>query len=606
MQAGLQSLYTCLEECNSLLSHFQKKNQNLARRLWDAGSDEEDFTFINERLHHCITELQLRIQVDQLFEARRDDADFRKDIEELKGNHKELLRLLGTVTEEKFKQFNNRLLQQQQQRSTRSFMASSVADIIIKEEDIVCHSDRILGRGGFGVVYTGSFRNKKVAIKKLRCDNLSQRARKELMDEASRMRRLAHPRIVILLGVLEDSVGRTPGLVMEYMDHGSLYTRINSLEPALPWKDRISIARDVASGMAYLHRVGLIHRDLKSQNVLLDSYNRAKITDFGMSMVRTESRSYIQVSEAAGSVYWMAPECFGLQPRVSNQSDVYAFGIILWELAAWSVPYYGIADARIESGVQRGDRMEIPDSTPDDVKQLIERAWHQQPQQRPSFVDILKMVDGISHADFPIIKESSNVVSSTASPLASKNVRRQAASPIDSAYNTLPSSPTQSQLKSVNSPSEGGVLKFKGLIRKGFQNFFQQQSTDESTPAGTGCLESAVNDSIDEHFGKVEEIGQYVYKGETALMTAAAKNNVEICKWLVKNGADVNAKINDGTTPLHSAAMNNATNACNFLLKNGADVNAEMNDGYTPLKLAQKYSNDAAVSVLRRYGGREY
>ncbi|KAJ3078130.1 hypothetical protein HK102_004717 [Quaeritorhiza haematococci] len=663
MQNGLKSLEQCLEDCRSLLQRYTKKNNNLARRIRDVGTDEEEFTFINERLHHCIIELQLRIQVDQLFQAHQDDADFQKDLEELRSNQREILELLGHLPEEMYRRFNELLTQQQKRHSTRSLMASSVPDIIIKERDVVCHADNILGRGGFGVVYRGTFRNENVAIKKLRCDNLSERARKELMEEASRMRRLSHPRIVVLLGVINDSVSRTYSLVMEYMENGSLYARINSLQPALSWKDRLIIARDIASGMAHLHRVGLIHRDLKSQNVLLDSNNRAKICDFGMSLVRTESKSYVQVSQAAGTVCWMAPECFGFKPRISTQSDVYAFGIILWEMTAWDIPYQGIDDDEIRRGVKKGERLEIPENTPNEMNKLLESAWHPQPQQRPSFPDILKSLDEIKESDvaFPSSKLDVAVTVSLSNDGGSRPIQSTG----DSAYNTMSLSPAHSRQGSAHSGTQGGSAMDVVQKLKRFGNFFKGQWSNESTTnslgksnvgrngstsvssktikvessrespqppkprmepwsdqgkklkgkdpaiyaAGTGCLEDlkmmgreAAKERAGEDFGQVDEIGVCIWTGFTALMVAAAKNHVEICEWLLQNGADVHSKTNDRFTPLHQAALHNATDVCELLLKKRTDLHAKDNNGYTPLHRAVVSNATDVCDLLLRKG----
>ncbi|KAJ3086963.1 hypothetical protein HK102_012087 [Quaeritorhiza haematococci] len=120
LDSGLDSLKACLEECRSLLSRYQKKDYNLACRLLQAGADEEDFAFVNERLQNCILELQLRIHMNQMFEPHRDDAGFLGDLQELKDNQQKILRLLGNLPQlqQQLQQLNVLLRQQQVRRST--------------------------------------------------------------------------------------------------------------------------------------------------------------------------------------------------------------------------------------------------------------------------------------------------------------------------------------------------------------------------------------------------------------------------------------------------------------------------------------------------------
>ena len=169
-----------------------------------------------------------------------------------------------------------------------------------------------------------------LAIKKIPSAALNVEAIASLKKEAEFMKKLTHPRIVSCLGVLEYEDNYC--MIMELCVNGSLGSYISAKQSSeVNWEKRIDISIDIATGMNYLHKIGVIHRDLKLGNVVLDKFYRAKITDFGLSVVKTASMTSVKLDEC-GTPQYMAPECFGLVPIFSTKSDVYAFSIMLWEL----------------------------------------------------------------------------------------------------------------------------------------------------------------------------------------------------------------------------------------------------------------------------------
>ena len=144
------------------------------------------------------------------------------------------------------------------------------------------------------------------------------------------MKKLSHPRIVSCFGILEAEGNYC--MVMELCVNGSLATyKMMNPSAKIGLEKRTNFAVDIASGMNYLHKLGVIHRDLKPGNVVLDENDRAKITDFGLSVVKSNSQTSMKLDEC-GTPQYMAPESFGLAPVFSSKSDVYAFAIVLWEL----------------------------------------------------------------------------------------------------------------------------------------------------------------------------------------------------------------------------------------------------------------------------------
>ena len=239
-----------------------------------------------------------------------------------------------------------------------------------------------LGSGGFGTVYRAAWRSADVAVKKLHSAQLTANSRQAFVAEVETMAKLDSPRLAHLYGAC---VAPAPYcIVMEYMPKGSLYGLIHSQEQ-YGWPVSLQIAVDIGNGLAFLHQEKIIHRDLKSLNILLDAQYRAKICDFGLSRVRQEVSVTSTVSaNAVGTNAWNAPELFGFKPKYSFASDIYAYGMILWEIATRETPYKDVIDPNeIRIGVAAGNREEIPATCPPDYKEAIERCWAQTPEKRP-------------------------------------------------------------------------------------------------------------------------------------------------------------------------------------------------------------------------------
>ena len=173
--------------------------------------------------------------------------------------------------------------------------------------------------GFFSVVFKGKWRGSTdVVVKMLRGGSLPGAAAAQAAELAA-LTTLVHPRMCLLLGVCGDLpglAGPACALVMEYLERGSLHRRLHESPdlPALSLEDKLRVVIDVADGMRFLHSAGLIHRDLKSANVLIDREGRAKITDFGLSKVIEESdeegTSLELTSQGAGTYWYLPPECF--------------------------------------------------------------------------------------------------------------------------------------------------------------------------------------------------------------------------------------------------------------------------------------------------------
>ncbi|PSR91860.1 Receptor-like protein kinase precursor, partial [Actinidia chinensis var. chinensis] len=262
----------------------------------------------------------------------------------------------------------------------------------------------VLGMGGFGCVYKARLEeNSHVAVKRL--NGGTQDSIREFETEVDLLGRIQHPNIISLLGY--SIHGETRLLVYELMQNGSLETQLHgpSHGSALNWHQRMKIALDTARGLEYLHEhcnPAVIHRDLKSSNILLDSKFNAKLSDFGLAVTAVTQNKNIKLS---GTLGYVAPE-YLLDGKLTGKSDVYAFGVVLLELLLGRKHLEKLAPAQCQSIItwampQLTDRSKLPSIVDPvirntmDLKHLYQVAAvavlcvQQEPSYRPLITDVL-------------------------------------------------------------------------------------------------------------------------------------------------------------------------------------------------------------------------
>ncbi|XP_004393995.1 PREDICTED: mitogen-activated protein kinase kinase kinase 11 isoform X2 [Odobenus rosmarus divergens] len=260
--------------------------------------------------------------------------------------------------------------------------------------------EEVIGIGGFGKVYRGSWRGELVAVKAARQDpdeDISVTA-ESVRQEARLFAMLAHPNIIALKAVCLEEPNLC--LVMEYAAGGPLSRALAGRR--VPPHVLVNWAVQIARGMHYLHceaLVPVIHRDLKSNNILLlqpiegddMDHKTLKITDFGLAR---EWHKTTQMS-AAGTYAWMAPEVIKAS-TFSKGSDVWSFGVLLWELLTGEVPYRGIDCLAVAYGVAVNKlTLPIPSTCPEPFAQLMADCWAQDPHRRPDFASILQQLEAL-------------------------------------------------------------------------------------------------------------------------------------------------------------------------------------------------------------------
>ncbi|ERL94654.1 hypothetical protein D910_11929 [Dendroctonus ponderosae] len=243
---------------------------------------------------------------------------------------------------------------------------------VIPEHDlVVCEP---IGKGEFCEVMLGKWKSQKVAVKVLKDSSEA---------EAILMKSLHHENLVNLLGIVrkKDQIY----LVTEYMSKGSLVDYLRSRGRLhVSKKDQINFAFDTCSGMEYLEKMHVVHRDLAARNVLIAENGRAKVSDFGLA--RNEKNA---TSESAKlPIKWTAPEALKYN-KFSNKSDMWSFGILLWEIYSFGrVPYPRIPLADVVRHVENGYKMEAPEGCPKEIYPIMRQAWDFYPEKRPNFHEV--------------------------------------------------------------------------------------------------------------------------------------------------------------------------------------------------------------------------
>ncbi|XP_065345977.1 proto-oncogene tyrosine-protein kinase ROS isoform X2 [Cloeon dipterum] len=260
-----------------------------------------------------------------------------------------------------------------------------------------------LGSGAFGEVYEGEAielpgGQEKVAVKTLK-KGATEHEKREFLKEAQLMSNFRHEHILQMLGVCLDKESNF--IVMELMEGGDLLNFLRTSRPLtrsgeMTMIDLVSMAVDVARGCRYLEEMRYVHRDLACRNCLVSfaGANRVvKIGDFGLARDVYKNDYYRKESEGLLPVRWMSPE--SLLDRVfTTQSDVWAFGVIMWEiLTMGQQPYPARTNQEVFNYVTEGGRLNRPTNCPDEMHSLMVRCWHTSPKCRPTFKNCLDILE---------------------------------------------------------------------------------------------------------------------------------------------------------------------------------------------------------------------
>uniref|UniRef100_A0A8C5WLD8 Tyrosine-protein kinase receptor TYRO3 n=1 Tax=Leptobrachium leishanense TaxID=445787 RepID=A0A8C5WLD8_9ANUR len=284
-------------------------------------------------------------------------------------------------------------------------LKSKLKDVLIQQQQFTL--GRTLGKGEFGSVREaqlkindGSFQ--KVAVKMLKTEIFCSSDIEEFLREAAFMKDFNHPNVCKLIGVSLRSrtKGRlpVPMVILPFMKHGDLHTfllmsRIGEEPISLPIQTLVKFMIDICSGMEYLSSKSFIHRDLATRNCMLNEDMTVCVADFGLSKKIYSGDYYRQGCASKLPVKWLALESLA-DNIYTSYSDVWAFGVTLWEIATLGqTPYAGIENSEIYSYLIAGNRLKQPPDCLDDLYEMMCQCWITEPKRRPSFTDLRRRLE---------------------------------------------------------------------------------------------------------------------------------------------------------------------------------------------------------------------
>eukprot|EP01117_Protostelium_nocturnum_P013138 TRINITY_DN4883_c0_g1_i1.p1 TRINITY_DN4883_c0_g1~~TRINITY_DN4883_c0_g1_i1.p1 ORF type:complete len:906 (-),score=213.57 TRINITY_DN4883_c0_g1_i1:66-2783(-) len=238
-----------------------------------------------------------------------------------------------------------------------------------------------VGSGAFGVVFRADWRELKIAVKQIKNENVTSQQVTEFLREVSVIRGLrSHPNVVLFLGITFPP--QNLSLVTEFCEMGSLYDYLRTNQISLDKK--MEFIYGISKGMLHLHLEKIIHRDLACRNILLSKHLEPKVSDFGLSRESQTVETGAVTSTAVGPLKWMAPESI-TRREYSSKSDVWAFGVCIWEIIYVQDPFPEMTPLEAALSVTNGNRLKISEGCPNTLEKLMKDCWETMPDNRPDF-----------------------------------------------------------------------------------------------------------------------------------------------------------------------------------------------------------------------------
>ncbi|GAV69087.1 Pkinase_Tyr domain-containing protein [Cephalotus follicularis] len=277
----------------------------------------------------------------------------------------------------------------------------------------------VIANGAYGTVYSATYDNQDVAVKVLDwgedgiVTSAAMRLRASFRQQVAVWHKLEHPNVTRFVGAsmrtcnlkipltnpaTDDAPKSYPSrsccVAVEYLPGGTLKQYlIRNRRKKLAFKVVIQLALDISRGLSYLHSNKIVHRDIKTDNLLLDAHGIVKIADFGVA--RIEAQNPEEMTGETGTLGYMAPEVIDGKPY-NRRCDVYSFGICLWEIYCCDMPYPVLSFADVSSAVVRQNlRPEIPRCCPSSLANIMRKCWDANPEKRPEMMVVVRMLEAI-------------------------------------------------------------------------------------------------------------------------------------------------------------------------------------------------------------------
>lgn len=246
-----------------------------------------------------------------------------------------------------------------------------------------------IGRGTYAKVYKSTWKNETVAIKIMKNTvSLTYSECENEKDIHKYLSELKAPNIVGYCGyaIEKSKLGNFKYyIVMEYVPY-SLNKHIIFDEQPFVWQARYKLINGMTRGISFLHQHQIVHRDIKSENILIDEEGNAKICDFGLSKYIDDK------ADAVGTPAWTAPEVFE-HCVYTTAADVYSLATTIWQIAAWNLPFRSLNLYQTIANKMLGVTEKIPEDTPKGIASMINLGWMKKPEDRPSAAKILNVIE---------------------------------------------------------------------------------------------------------------------------------------------------------------------------------------------------------------------
>ncbi|ELP89366.1 tyrosine protein kinase TXK, putative [Entamoeba invadens IP1] len=258
--------------------------------------------------------------------------------------------------------------------------------------------DKKLGEGSFGVVYKGSYLGNVVAIKKMKNSTFDEKAFDEFEKEVSMLDKFRSEYIVHFYGAV--FIPNKICMVTEFAQYGSLQDLMkHKKSEEVDMKIRVKMMIDGARGVLYLHENGILHRDIKPDNILVISLDlnekvNAKLTDFGSARNVNMLMTNMTFTKGIGTPVYMAPEVLN-QEKYKKEADIFSFGVTLYEVFGWSEAYQNDIFKfpwKIAEFVIEGKRLERKEEVPERLYRVIETCWKQKPVERIEIGELVNIL----------------------------------------------------------------------------------------------------------------------------------------------------------------------------------------------------------------------
>ncbi len=478
-----------------------------------------------------------------------------------------------------------------------------------------------VGKGGQGEVYRVKYSRSVCAAKVVNLRGLVERKRRKIYDgvrkELATMCRVDRCENIVRMFGMVHNMPEKLVLVMEYASQGSLRRYLSEDTEPLPKVTVWNLMYDIVNGMKYIYNKGVEHRDLKSDNVLLDTHHGeliAKICDFGIAKCAALVTHMASSKSKAswGTTAWKAPEEFDEKP-FSEKCDVYSCGVVFWEIMTRKVPFHGLPLTNIMIKVAKGrrpplDRELCMELYGKECVAAMEKAWSQEADDRPSFSELLKMLPTTEEKtvvmDKSIKKKLSDLELEAQKRADEVKHLKEEKARLDEEYQRKYDDEKrkyddekrkyEEDQKKSNDEKKRIEEEWKKKLEEERQRMREEMAEEkQKMREEMERLQGGKTEDVKEAEAWIEDQLKRPMTIDDAMIEACKSGKMDAVRILLKRGADIRAKDHEyRRTPLHWACMKGHTDCAKLLTESGADVDARDDDDRTPLHLHMRFEDE--------------